>query len=492
MTKWITKTDYVAGIRCPTWLWLKKYKPELIPDKKDESSQFNIDQGVYIGTLSTKLFPQGQLVQGDLFEGINNTTKLLEKRIPLFEAGFLFENLYVRTDILLPVGEDEWDIIEVKSSTNLKIEHIDDISFQKYVLEKLGLKIRNCFIMLLDTAYIRNKALDLEQLFKKEDVNIQVSLHLESIEDNLRTLQETLVKENEPGFCVCEFCFDKKCNFSEYCLKHISENSIFDINRYPKKKAIACYNNGIKHICDCNYDDFKGFQKIQVKATKENKVQIDKDKIKETLSTLEYPLYYFDFEGYTNALPLFEGTKVYQKVPFQYSLHIQEAPNSKVIHKEFLAEEGKDPRLDIITSMLKDLGNKGSIIVYNKIYESSVIRILQGAYPEHSKELENFISRLWDLIDIFSKGYYYNPKQCGSNSIKCILPLFSDLSYKNLDIGKGDIASIKFYAAGFGDFAGNKLSQEEIKKIRQNLLIYCKQDTLAMVLILEKLEGIVK
>jgi len=345
--------------------------------------------------------------------------------------------------------------------------------------------------MYLNKDYTLNKQLDLSGLFKIEDFNIQVALHFESIENNLSILQNVLTQEREPEFCISKDCFE--CNYSSYCLKHIPENSIFNINRLHKVKAIEHYNNGVVCISDFSEDLVKNnYQKTQIRCTKEDKVHIDKEKIKETLNTLEYPLYFFDFEGYTNALPVFDGAKAYHKIPFQYSLHIKETPDSELTHKEFLAKEGEDPRKEIFESMINDLGGKGSIIVYHKAYEGGVIKSLGDFFPQYLKFAENFIARLWDLEDIFSNAYYYNPKQQGSNSIKVILPLFSDLSYKKLNINKGNLASIRFYKAGFGDFTGNKLSKKEIQNIRKDLLVYCEQDTLAMVLILEKLMGLVR
>ena len=105
------------------------------------------------------------------------------------------------------------------------------------------------------------------------------------------------------------------------------------------------------------------------------------------------------------------------------------------------------------------------------------------AFPKYKKEIEERISRVKDLMLPFQKKYYYTYKMQGSYSIKYVLPaLIPELSYKDLEINEGGLASVAFESLYY------ESNFIRIDEIRQNLIEYCKMDTFAMVKLLEKLE----
>ena len=128
----LSKSKYLSGLQCPKLLWVEINDPERIPET-DPVTQYIFDQGHLVGDYAKKLFPGGiDVPQDDFMGNIVKTNELLAERKPLFEAGILAGNIYSRVDILNPVNEDEWDIIEVKSSTSVKDVHFDDVAFQKF------------------------------------------------------------------------------------------------------------------------------------------------------------------------------------------------------------------------------------------------------------------------------------------------------------------------------------------------------------------------
>lgn len=217
-----------------------------------------------------------------------------------------------------------------------------------------------------------------------------------------------------------------------------------------------------------------------------NTTYIDRKNITEFLKDFEYPLYYLDFETMTSAVPIFDNSRPYQQLVFQYSLHIQ-TENSQLEHREYLAEASPniDPRINFVKQLINDCGNTGDVLVYNIGFERGKLNDLITMFPIYTYEISNIIGRLKDLMVPFQKKWYYTPEMKGSYSIKYVLPaLVPELSYQNLEIKEGGTASSIFTQMVNGEFQG------DIDKTKIDLLEYCKLDTYAMVKILEKLKEV--
>ena len=167
----------------------------------------------------------------------------------------------------------------------------------------------------------------------------------------------------------------------------------------------------------------------------------------------------------------------------QYSLHVKQSEDSELIHKEYLADPKKDPRVELIEQLISDCGDSGDILVYNISFERSRLHELIEQFPKHKAPLQCIIERLKDLMIPFQNKWYYTPEMRGSYSIKSVLPsLIPELSYNDLNINDGGTASSTFQSMINGSFKGDELST------RKDLLEYCKLDTYAMVKIIEKLK----
>jgi len=170
----LTKSKYILGLECPRHLWITFNQPEKIR-KVTLAEEFKFSEGDKVGQLAKTLFSDGIDIPVENYsENLQQTKEVMKKGKPLFEAGFAFENCFSRADILVPVGK-EWDIIEVKSGTEVKDINVHDVSFQKYVYESNGLKIRKCFLMHLNKKYFRKGKLDPKKLLVKEDITSQVN-----------------------------------------------------------------------------------------------------------------------------------------------------------------------------------------------------------------------------------------------------------------------------------------------------------------------------
>ena len=486
----LTKSNYLLGLQCLKLLWVTKNDKKRFPELSEvEKAKFT--SGNIVGELAMKLYPNGiDLTSDDFMGNIRATTKALEKRVPLFEAGIMIDNLYSRADILVPTGKDHWDIVEVKSATKVKDINIDDVSFQKYVYEKAGLKIRNCFILHVNNQFVKNGEIEPLEFFVKADVLDKVSESSVNIEKQAENMLKIINSKEEPKCSIGVHCSKPyDCSLMPECWKDVPEESVFDFSRMFKKKAFELYDQGIKLMKDVPEDvKLNEKQQIQRRLATNGGVHKDEKEIKSFLKGLNYPIYYLDFDTMNPAVPKFDKSKPYQQIPFQYSLHIQEKVGGKLKHISFLAKGMNDPRPMFLQSLKDNMGEKGDILVYNQSFE--IARIQEGimAFDEFQEWGEkNILPRIKDLLDVFRNFWHYDTKQKGSASIKAVLPVMSDLSYSDLDIKKGDVASFEWERVTFGD-----VEDKERTRVYKALEEYCKLDTLAEVKIVDALWEVTK
>jgi len=479
----LSKSKYINGLQCPKLLWTQINQPESIPEL-DIVTQYIFDQGHLVGEYAKKLFLSGIYIPQDDFMGnIATIKKLLAERKPLFEAGILSERIYCRVDILNPVNEDEWDIIEIKSSTSVKDVHIDDVSFQKHCCEKAGLKIKTCKLGFVNNQYVKNGAIDPKELFILEDISTQVGETSESIEERVFSLLEVISDRTCPEVAIGQHCLTPyECPLRAGCWGFLPENSIFDL-RGGKTKQFSLYEEGILSIKDIpNHIPLSRQQKIQKECVMTGNVHVEKEEIQQFLNKLKYPLYYLDFETIGPAIPMYDGTRPYQDIPFQFSLYVVENDSSEPVHHSFLAEGREDTRPQILYELQRLLGPEGSIISYNSGFEEGVLEELVEAFPEYTDWLEGILTRMVDLLFPFTNFHYYNASQKDTASLKKVLPAVTGKGYEDMGIGAGMDASIAYERITYGN-----ATEEEIARVRADLVKYCKLDTEGMIWVVDKL-----
>ena len=370
-------------------------------------------------------------------------------------------------------------------------KYINDISIQYYVLKGCGLKISKACVTLLNRDYVRSAKEDLNKLFIHKNVTEEVIELQKKIPENLKSFFSVLKQDKvEPDIDIGYHCNKPYvCLGKDYCWKEqrsIPEYSVFNIFKLSKKsKALDLYKRGIANIHDIPQSEkLTETQQKEVDLFKRNEEFVNEKKITSFLKTLNYPLYFFDFETYQQAIPEHFGVSPYTHIPFQYSLHIMNR-DASIEHKEFLADHNSDPRESLVEKLILDIPANVTVIAYGASFEITVLKNLVIQFPKHKKHLESIISNTVDLAEIFKNKYYYHPKMNGSHSIKKILGILvpeMEKAYKNLgSISKGSDAM-----QAFPSLKENK-DQEEVAKIRVQLKEYCKLDTQAMVDIYKKL-----
>ncbi len=478
----LSKSKYLTGLQCSRYIWIQFHDPEKIPET-DPVTQYIFNQGHEVGYLAKKLFPGGIDIPEDDFMGnINMTKELLKERKPLFEAGVLAGKLYSRVDILSPTSEEGWDIVEVKSSTSVKDVHIDDVAFQRYCCTQFGLNIRKCYLALINNRYVRDGEIDSKGLFNIHDVTDQVEEASVGIQNKIDYILEVVSQETCPEMIIGPHCrAPYECPLTD-CWDLLPEHNIFTLY-YGGKKSFEMYNTGIVTVEEIP-DGYKlnDKQRVQQACVASGEPYVNREAIHGFLSSLEYPLYYLDFETIGPAVPLFNGIRPYQNIPFQFSLHVVRDEFSQPEHFSFLTNGTDDPRPTLLSELQKALGQSGSIIVYNKGFEEGILRDLAPAFPQYSDWIERVCSRLVDLLTPFRNFDYYHPAQKGSASLKAVLPAITGRGYEDLDISDGQIASVTFLAATYSD-----MPEDERAPVMENLEKYCGRDTEGMIWIVEKL-----
>ncbi len=489
MAHLLSKSTYLRGLRCHKSLYLNKYHRDL-RDEADAGRQVIFERGTEVGKLAQDLFPGGVDASPPTPYDFEQSVKLTKKFIAegktiIYEAAFQFEGVLCALDILVK-KKGKWYAYEVKSSNNIHDYYYDDLAVQYFIITGSGLKLADIFLVHLNRNYKREQDLNIKKLFKKDSLLKEVKKSQSSVKNNISRFKEVLRKNAAPEMDIGFQCSDPfDCDFLGNCWKHVPEQSVFTISRLSGKRKFALYYGGVSHLKDVPDDcTLSSKQRIQVDTYKSKETIINKPKIRQFLKTLRWPLYFFDFETISPAVPLFHNSGPYQKIAFQYSLHYKQNRNSEVKHSCYLGESdiSQDPRESLIKKFLSSTETPGDILVYNRSFEKTVLKELARDFPGYRKQIYKRIKRLVDLMAPFQQMLYYTPEMNGSSSLKAVLPaVVKNLSYDDLDIKEGGAASEIFESLYYEE------NDKEITKWRERLLKYCERDTFAMVSILDKL-----
>jgi len=481
----LTKSDFIKYTQCCKYLWLYKNRR----DDFDDTAGRIFDEGYEVESYACDLFPGGASASDDDIPAAIAKTKELIKsgQKIIYQPTISNWKLFCRSDIIKhnPIT-GEWDIYEVKSSTEIKDIHLIDLAFQKICFEETGIKIGKLHIIYVNNEYIRRGKIEPSDFLRCIEVTDKVNDSIERVVTDIQSAYKVLENENEPETLILKQCkYPYVCGFKDYCWKHIPEDSIYDIaGSLSREKLELLLNKGILKIKDVPAEMITKQNGLRhLNAVKTEKVFIDTATIKNELSILEYPLYFLDYETFAPAVPLFDGYKPYQRVVFQYSLHIKRSPTVQLEHYEYLSREIKDPTNKLAESLSRVVGQTGSFLAWNKSFEMGCNNEMGERNGQYADFMDSINGRMYDLMQCFKKGYYVHKDFKGSASIKSVMPvLVPNLSYKALNIQEGNTAS-----EGWLKVADSNISQEERNKLAEDMLAYCQLDTLAMVKILEVL-----
>ena len=447
----ITKSDFLLFLKAPLHLWAKE-NDKLEKKVPSIYEQHLMKQGYEVEKLAHKLLP--------------NAT---------WQKPYFTDDFEIRQDALIKYPDGSGHLYEIKSSTEVKKEHLFDVTFQSIITEEKT-NLKKIFVVTLNKEYVLNGELDINSLFVVKDVTKIVKKLKATVEDLMYQAINVVNTESPDRI---EGCLNPKtCPCPDLCHPNLPKKSIFNVPYLSHKRKRELIDSKIIDIDDISIElPLNPMQRKIVNAIQTNKPYLDKTKLKNFLESFAYPIYFLDYETYPLAVPIYNKYKTYQQMVFQYSLHIIDK-EGKLTHKEYLETEKGDPSRNLIKQLSQDIGDTGSVVSWNKTFEVGRNEDMARLYPEYSEFLKNVNIRMIDLADFINKEMYIHPDFLGSWSIKNVLPVMvPDLSYKKLKVNKGDQAMLTWW----------KMVNSKEKIEAEDLIEYCGLDTLAMVKIWEKL-----
>lgn len=482
----ISKSKYMAGVQCLKRLYLLVQSPEL-GTGKSASDFARMEAGREVGKLARQLFPGGVEVRtGNPQEAIRITQELIANPdIPaIFEGAFEHDGVFVRVDILHRRRDGRWRLIEVKSSASMKEEHLEDVAIQYRVVSNCGLDVASCHLAIVNRQYVFSGGdIDPWCFFRIRNLTRKVQSLRPKLVFQLRSEFRVLAMDAPPDLPTGKHCVQPVvCEFFDYCNAPRPDDHIGHLPYIHASAVEELAEMGVESIGDIP-DDFE-LTEIQRRAA--TSVQTGTPRFSpdlgKKLESLQYPLPFMDFETVNPAIPRFPGMRPYDHLPFQWSVHVQKEPGAAWEHHEFLAVGRDDRRCEFITCLRAVLGQNGTIIVYSQSFELARLNELASWLPEFAEPIKHIQSRVFDLLPVI-RNHVYHPAFAGSYSLKSVLPaLVPDLTYEGMDVANGQHAGLAWESLirGTGDEA-------ERERLRKALLDYCRQDTLALVKILDKL-----
>ena len=487
----ISKSQYCSAIQCTKMVWLQNN----FPDEFDSSvkNQAVLAAGSNVGDLAKELFDDFvEVPYGDLDNMISTTKQLIEQKTSVIaEASLSINGLFCSIDILRILENKEVEIYEVKSSTSVHDIYYHDVAFQCYVLSQLGYTVKSCNIIHINNQYERFGKLDLDELFTVVDITAEVLRLQPEVRSNIANIREYMLHTDEPKDDIGEHCFSPyNCGFFGYCTRNLPKPNVFDVAGARTSIKFKCYRKGLVSFEDLNTcDALSASQKKQIEHELFHyPPDIDAESIRGFLRAFHYPLYFLDFESFQPAIPLYDHSRPFEQIVFQYSLHYIKQEGGELNHKEFLAYPGEDPRRKLAEQLCEDIPLNVCTAAYNMAFEKTQIKRLAKIFPDLQSHLLNIHDNMVDLMVPFQKKWYYCQAMQGSYSIKYVLPaLFPNdpaLDYRNLEgIHNGMEASETFARMA-------TMTKAEFEIARKHLLKYCGLDTYAMVKVWEKLREI--
>jgi hypothetical protein len=483
----LSKSKLLAFRQCPKRLWLEVHQPELREDSAATQARFQT--GYQVGDIAKRIYdPKGEAavidVESEGFDGaFARTTELLTKsRWPVFEAGFKANGALAFVDVMLPEpehGRPAWRMVEVKSSTSVKEYHRDDIAVQAFVVQSAGVILKSVALAHIDNSWVYPGNEDYRGLLKEIDLTAETFARVDEVKAWIAEAQSVVGRLAEPEITVGPHCYDPfECGFCKYCNRNALQTQypIHWLPRLASAKRERLAEQGVNDLRGVP-DDLLSEKQSRVKEhTLANSVFFDAAGAALDLAPHGFPAYFLDFESIQFAVPIWKGTRPYQQITFQFSLHTL-AESGQLSQTAFLDLSGNDPSEAIATALITACGEHGPVFVYNAAFETTRIRELAERYHGLGRRLQSILARVVDLLPV-ARNRYYHPSQQGSWSIKAVLPaIVPELNYDKLDsVNDGGTAMDAFCEAiqpGTG--------KERKCEIESQLLAYCRLDTFAMV-----------
>ncbi|TMM44982.1 DUF2779 domain-containing protein [Qipengyuania marisflavi] len=475
----LSKSRITSFEQCPKKLWLSVHKPELA--QYDEGAEMRFSGGNEVGEIACALHTQGVMVEAEpnLTAALATTARLLAEDHPgpIFEATFEHDGVLVRVDVLERAGESSWHAAEVKSSTSVKDYHHGDLATQVWVMRGAGLNLESAAIRHIDKSFELTSAGDYAGLFRDAELMGEV--------DDIVTGRAALVQEaqavladDEPTLQMGDHCSSPfECEFATYCGKALPEGPDWPVTVLPRGAGKKWLEKGIEDLLDLSEEDLSAKNAQILSATRDDVPYHDVEGARREMADWGWPRAWLDFETIAPAVPRWIGTRPYQQIPFQFSLHLEQRDGT-ITHHEFLSCDGSDPRRACAEALISMVPDDATIIAYYAPFERRVLRDLAAWEPDLAGPLLVMAEATVDLLPV-TRNNWYHRDQRGSWSIKAVLPTIApELDYASLEVKDGGNAQLAWAEA-----AQKRCSVARREALAEALKAYCQRDTWAMITI---------
>ena len=480
----LSKSRITAFEQCPRKLWLSVHRPEL--GARDDDAEARFAAGNEVGEIACSLHPEGVMVDADagLSAAVAETERLIASGHPgpIFEATFEHEGVLVRVDVLERAGEG-WHAAEVKSSTGVKDYHRGDLATQIWVMRESGLPLESAAIRHVDRSFELARQGDYAGLFADVDLSRRLDAMVFGRPEVVSRARDMLAG-NEPEQAMGDHCSAPfACEFAGHCGRDLPPGPPWPVTLLPYGAGKRWAGKGIEDLLDVPSAELKPRDARIQTATREDVPFHDRAGARAAMSQWGWPRAWLDFETVAPAVPRWIGTRPYQQIPFQFSLHLEQQDGS-ITHHGFLCCDGADPRRGCAEALVAAIPPGACLIAYNAGFEKRVLRDLAGWCPDLSEPLQMMEQATVDLLPV-AREHWYHRDQRGSWSIKAVLPTIApELDYAALKVKDGGNAQLAWLEA-----AAPECAPERREALAEALEAYCERDSWAMVVIARGLTG---
>lgn len=498
--KLISKSIFLDYLTCPKDAWFRLNKPELEEFEISETQQniYNFGNETEVYAKKLNIFLGAVEIKSKNSEAKNEVDALIAQKVTaIYQPAFIADRYIIRCDMLVwNKPSEKWDLYEIKATTSRKDtgerDHISDVAFQAIVLERYGISVGRTHVVHLNNEYVRAGEIDIEKLFVVSECTTKVEARKLTITDEMEKAKQYLNQEKEPkDGCECHF-YGRSSHCATFSLSHpeIPEYSIHDLVYIGKSanKLRKLVENGIYHLHDIkDTSDFTDAQQNQIETHKTNREIINKEEIENILNGYAYPLYFFDYETFAPAVPVYDGYSPYQRMPIQFSLHIIDKKGGPLRHTDYLHEENSDPSGAVAKHLVDNIDPLGTVLAWNVGFERSVTDELASRVPEHETSLRRICGQMQDLMNVFSKQYYVHKDFRGRSAIESVMNvLLPEMTYDHLPYTGQDVGFV-----WWSDIVNKGEKQSDRANKIHLIKEYCKQDTLVMVEIFRILNNVI-
>ena len=477
----LSKSKLMAFRQCPKRLWLEIHRKDLRIDSASAEANFAV--GNQVDAVARQLYDtnnDARLIDrtAGTVQALSSSTAALKSAQPVFEAGFSAEGALAFADIMLPQGSSRklsWRMVEVKAASSVKDYHHDDVAIQAHIALAAGVPLKAVAVAHIDSSWVYPGGKDYRDLLVEQDLSVEAFARSDEVKRWISDARRVAAKRKEPAIKTGNQCNTPfPCAFFTYCQAQepIPENPVSFLPnvRTARLKALLSETTELADVPD----DALNRLQLRVKTqTLLNKIYFAAKNARAELSQHQGPYYFLDFETINFAVPIWRGTKPYQQIPFQFSLH-RVGRNSKYVHHSFIDLSGKNPSKAIAEALIAACGTRGAIFAYG-VFEETCIKNLAARLPKLRAPLLAIQARLVDLLKT-ARAHYYHPAQEGSWSIKEVLPCIApELNYESLTVQDGQMA-MQAYAEAIAP----ETSKHRKAELEEQLLAYCEQDTLGL------------